>query len=117
MSKEKEQFVRHLEKLISGAIRQVKQAHGEVLPNSVAKRVASQLWAELSPEAHQDTSAWVRHLRGRLGLSQSEFAKRIGTNQVTIARWETNYSQPSPAYMRVLESEATYIPKSEKSIA
>jgi DNA-binding transcriptional regulator YiaG len=114
-SSPKNEFVHHLEKVIAGAMRQVMQAHGEILPNSVAKRVAAQLWAECSPKAHAHTKDWIRHTRGKLGLTQAKFAELIGTNQVTVARWENGVCEPSNAYLRVLEQEATYIPKSSSN--
>lgn len=99
----KQDFVQHLERLIAGAMRQVRHAHGEVLPGSLARRVAAQLWAETAPLAHEDPARWVRHVRGRLGITQHEFAERLGTLQVTVARWESGKSRPSPYYKRSIQ--------------
>ena len=92
-----------MEKLIAGAMRQVRQAHGDILPGSVARRVAAQLWAETSGRAHQDDARWVRHVRGTLGTTQEELAQRLGTVQVTVARWESGKTRPAPYYRRALE--------------
>lgn len=47
---DKSALVSRLEKLISGAIKEVSRAHGKVLPGSIAKRVAAQLWADWNKE-------------------------------------------------------------------
>lgn len=103
MSDTKEEFVRHLEKLVAGAIRQVKQAHGEILVGSVARRVAAQLWGQGEARAHASDAEWVQHVRGMLGLTQSEFAHRLGTTQVTVARWESGASRPASYYRKAIE--------------
>jgi DNA-binding transcriptional regulator YiaG len=108
----KQDFVAHLEKLIAGAIRQVRMAHGDVLPGSVARRVASQLWGEASMGAHPNPSAWVRHVRSSLGLTQSQLAERLGTSQVTVARWETGKMEPAPYYRRAIEDLARTLGRS-----
>lgn len=106
MSTAKEEFVRHLEKLVAGAIRQVKQAHGEILVGSVARRIATQLWGQGLAKAHANEADWVRHVRGMLGLTQSELAQRLSTTQVTVARWESARSRPAPYYQRAIEALA-----------
>ena len=102
----KQDFIAHLEKVITGALRQVRRAHGDVLPGSVAKRVASQLWGESSVAGHASPADWVRHVRSSLGLTQTEFAAQLGTNQVTVARWETARMAPAPYYRRSIEQLA-----------
>jgi DNA-binding transcriptional regulator YiaG len=102
----KAEFISHLTKVVRGAIKETQRAHGEVLPDSVAKRVAAQLWGETRANAHKDQQTWVRHVRATVGATQTEFANMIGTNQVTVARWETGVSTPSPYYRKAIESLA-----------
>lgn len=52
----------------------------------------------------------MRALRRRLGLSQAEFAERVGTRQQTISEWETGASRPrrmSQRLLRMVAEEAT----------
>jgi putative transcriptional regulator len=37
----------------------------------------------------------IRNLRQRLGLTQEEFAHRLGVTLCTVNRWENNKSEPS----------------------
>jgi len=36
----------------------------------------------------------LRSLRERAGLSQAEFAEKIGTDQNTLSRWERSLAEP-----------------------
>jgi len=40
-------------------------------------------------------SEQIREHRTRLGLTQAQFAARIGVISVTVCRWETGVSRPS----------------------
>lgn len=102
----KHEFIARLSKIVRGAIKETERAHGSILPDSVAKRVAAQLWGETSSNAHKDSRTWIRHVRSTLGLTQTEFASMLGTSQVTIARWETGVSKPSPYYRKAIEEAA-----------
>lgn len=102
----KDEFISHLTKIVRGAIKETERAHGALLPDSVAKRVAAQLWGETRLNAHKDPQKWIRHVRSSLGLTQTEFANVLGTNQVTVARWETGVSIPSPYYRKAIEAVA-----------
>jgi transcriptional regulator with XRE-family HTH domain len=44
----------------------------------------------------------IRKYRIQLQLSQSEFAQLLGTNQVTVSRWESGTSTPSKYYRKAL---------------
>ena len=44
----------------------------------------------------------IRKCRIQLQLSQSEFAQLLGTNQVTVSRWESGTSTPSKYYRKAL---------------
>jgi DNA-binding transcriptional regulator YiaG len=49
------------------------------------------------------TPARIRKLRESLGLTQEEFAKRIGAARETIARWELGTAKPKGLYLQALE--------------
>ena len=42
----------------------------------------------------------VRRLRERTGLTQEQFAARLGVTFATINRWENGHSKPSPLALR-----------------
>jgi transcriptional regulator with XRE-family HTH domain len=46
----------------------------------------------------------VKDLRTRLGLTQKEFAKKLGVHAITIIRWEKGTSNPHPVWMDKLEN-------------
>ena len=43
-----------------------------------------------------DISKMIRKLRAALGLTQEQFAAKLGVTYSTINRWENNKSKPSP---------------------
>ncbi len=50
----------------------------------------------------QDTSKMIRELRADLGLTQEQFAAKIGVTYSTVNRWENNKGRPSPlAILRI----------------
>ena len=46
--------------------------------------------------ANRGISKMIRKLRTALGLTQEQFAAKIGVTYSTINRWENNKSKPSP---------------------
>lgn len=48
----------------------------------------------------------VRALRAQLGLTQADFADRIGTRQQTVSEWETGASTPRRMSRRLLRMVA-----------
>jgi putative transcriptional regulator len=44
----------------------------------------------------------VRELRFRLGLTQEQFAAKLGVTFVSVNRWENSKTQPSPMAMRLM---------------
>ena len=57
-------------------------------------------------EAAQDAAAWVRRVRRRAGLSQAEFARRIGISVATVRGWEQGKLVPqgaAHALLRVID--------------
>ena len=51
----------------------------------------------------QDTSKMIRKLRAALGLTQEQFAAKIGVTYSTINRWENDKGKPSPLAMLRIE--------------
>ena len=49
------------------------------------------------------TKEAIRDLRLRLGLTQSEFAFKLGCRQQTVSEWELGIYAPGNAYGRLLE--------------
>jgi putative transcriptional regulator len=57
-------------------------------------------------EAAKDAAAWVRRVRRRAGLSQAEFARRIGLSVATVRGWEQGKLVPqgtARALLRVID--------------
>jgi DNA-binding transcriptional regulator YiaG len=49
------------------------------------------------------TSKQIKSLRRALGITQRQLADMIGATQVTIARYETDVSRPTGAYLKLLK--------------
>jgi transcriptional regulator with XRE-family HTH domain len=45
----------------------------------------------------------IRELRSKLGLTQEQFAAKVGVTFSTVNRWESDKSKPSPLAMRQIE--------------
>jgi len=45
----------------------------------------------------------IKELRSNLGLTQEQFAAKIGVTFSTVNRWENGKGRPSPLAMRQLE--------------
>jgi len=45
----------------------------------------------------------IRELRSNLGLTQEQFAAKVGVTFSTVNRWESGKSKPSPLAMRQIE--------------
>jgi len=45
----------------------------------------------------------IRDLRLRLGLTQEQFAAKVGVTCSTVNRWENGKSKPSPMAMKLME--------------
>jgi putative transcriptional regulator len=57
-------------------------------------------------EAVKDAAAWARRIRRKAGLSQTEFARRIGTSVATVRGWEQGQllpQGPARALLRVID--------------
>ena len=50
-----------------------------------------------------DLARKIRRLRSKLGLTQEQFAAKVGVTFSTVKRWESGKSKPSPLAMRQIE--------------
>lgn len=46
----------------------------------------------------------IRELRAKLGLTQEQFAAKVGVTWSTVNRWENGRGRPSPLAMRQIAS-------------
>jgi transcriptional regulator with XRE-family HTH domain len=59
------------------------------------------LWGSFMEQ--QDVPKMTRELRAALGLTQEQFAAKIGVTVATVNRWENDKGKPYPLAMRQLE--------------
>jgi transcriptional regulator with XRE-family HTH domain len=50
-----------------------------------------------------DLAKRIRDLRSKLGMTQEQFAAKVGVTFSTVNRWESGKSKPSPLAMRQIE--------------
>ncbi len=53
---------------------------------------------------HADMLRLVRELRERTGLTQEQFASKLGVTFPTINRWEHGRTRPSPLALKQIEN-------------
>jgi putative transcriptional regulator len=54
--------------------------------------------------SNKDVSKMIRKLRSASGLTQEQFAAKVGVTYSTVNRWENNKGKPSPlAMLRIRE--------------
>ena len=51
----------------------------------------------------KDLAEMIKSLRTRLGLTQEQFAAKVGVTWSTVNRWENGRGKPSPLAMRQIE--------------
>jgi len=51
----------------------------------------------------KDLVKTIKELRNALGLTQEQFAAKVGVTFSTVNRWESGKSKPSPLAMRQIE--------------
>ncbi len=56
----------------------------------------------------------IRLLRSKLGLTQEQFAAKVGVTFSTVNRWESGKSRPSPLAMRQIDELFNAIGKPDK---
>ena len=64
--------------------------------------------------ANRDVSKIVRELRTSLGLTQEQFAAKVGVTFSTVNRWEANRGKPSPLAMRRIDELQNKLNKLKK---
>jgi transcriptional regulator with XRE-family HTH domain len=52
----------------------------------------------------KETSRVIRELRAALGLTQEQFAAKLGVTFSTVSRWENSKGEPSPLAMLRIEA-------------
>jgi len=52
---------------------------------------------------NSNISKILKELRSALGLTQEQFAAKVGVTFSTINRWENNHGKPSPLAMQMIE--------------
>jgi len=62
------------------------------------------------------TGTHIRRIRERIGLSQEEFARKIGVARNTIASWELEKQKPSSMALKVLYEFFYAIKKHSKEL-
>lgn len=67
-------------------------------------------------EVPRDYDACLKRLRGRLRLTQSELASRIGAaGKAVVYQWESRKRAPSPVFWREIEALASRRPAAQES--
>jgi putative transcriptional regulator len=54
----------------------------------------------------ENSDEFVKNLRLLLGLTQEEFAHKLGVGFVTVNRWENKHNKPSRMAMKILTALA-----------
>lgn len=57
----------------------------------------------MNDKSKKDVAKMIRELRAKLGLTQEQFAAKVGVTFSTVNRWESGRSRPSPLAMRQIE--------------
>ena len=57
----------------------------------------------MSKRKDNELAKTIRNLRAKLGLTQEQFAAKIGVTWSTVNRWENSRGRPSPLAMRQIE--------------
>ncbi len=60
-----------------------------------------------------DTNSFIRPLRELCGLTQEQFAAKLGVTVVTVNRWENYRAKPMPLALRQLKALLKEISQSE----
>jgi len=88
------QFQVRLTRIVAGAMKQCRDAHGQVDAGSVAKRVAAELWGLASPKGHPHGGRFLRHLRGQLGWTLRGMAEALQAEASDLREWENGSPPP-----------------------
>ena len=50
--------------------------------------------------AEQDVTELVKQLRERMGLTQEQFAQKVGVTSSTVNQWENGHRRPQPYLLK-----------------
>jgi len=65
-------------------------------------------------EKDNKVAKMIRNLRATLGLTQEQFAAKVGVTWSTVNRWENNRGKPSPLAMRQIEQMREALRKKQR---
>jgi len=68
----------------------------------------------MSKKAEKDVAKMIRELRAKLGLTQEQFAAKVGVTFSTVNRWESGRSTPSPLARRRINELIEWAKKDQK---
>ncbi len=57
----------------------------------------------ISINKETELASMIKNLRSRLGLTQEQFAAKVGVTFSTVNRWENERGAPSPLALRRIE--------------
>jgi len=57
----------------------------------------------MSKRKDNKVAKMIRELRAKLGLTQEQFAAKVGVTWSTVNRWENSRGHPSPLAMRRIQ--------------
>ena len=57
----------------------------------------------MNDKSKKDVAKMIMELRAKLGLTQEQFAAKVGVTFSTVNRWESGKSKPSPLARRRIE--------------
>jgi len=61
----------------------------------------------MNDKSQKDVAKMIKELRAKLGLTQEQFAAKVGVTFSTVNRWESGRSTPSPlAIRRIMEIQS-----------
>ncbi len=58
----------------------------------------------MDDKSKKDVAKMIRELRAKLGLTQEQFAAKVGVTFSTVNRWENNKGYPSPLALRQIKA-------------
>lgn len=67
--------------------------------------------SSMSKRKNNELAKMIRNLRAKLGLTQEQFAAKVGVTWSTVNRWENDRGRPSPLAMRRIEELQDQIKK------
>jgi DNA-binding transcriptional regulator YiaG len=80
---------------------------GEIAFSPDGVRFLDHLRALFMPLDRAPSPAFVRRLREALGMTQQEFAREIGLDKLTVARWEWGKLKPGKQSIRAIQRVRT----------